>query len=100
MEASLAFDSDEWLSHCEGFRVDVPGGLLGFVEEIIFAGPGHEPEALVVLGGLSGARHWLVPVGHVAVVQPHRERVSLRSSPADAHLLAEHPARVEFVEQL
>lgn len=100
MEASRAFDSDEWLSHCEGFRVDVPDGLLGFVEEIIFAGPGHEPETLVVLGGLSGARRWLVRVGEVAVVQPRRERVSLRSSPAEAHLLPERQGRVELVEQL
>jgi hypothetical protein len=69
--------------------VVAPGGLLGFVEEIIFAGPRDEPEALVVVGGLSGARRWLVPVGDVAVVQPHRERVSLESLPADVSLLAE-----------
>jgi hypothetical protein len=99
VEASLAVDSGYWLSQCEGFRVDVPGGSLGFVEEIVFAGPGSEPEALVVVGGFSGTRRWLVPVGDVAVVQPHRERVSLESSPAQVGLLTERRAMLGMVER-
>lgn len=87
MEAYPAFDQGYWLRHCEGFRVDAPGGSLGFVERIVVAASGRGAEALVVLGGLSGDRRWLVPVGDVAVVQPHRERVSLDSSPAEVRLL-------------
>jgi hypothetical protein len=81
VEAAPAFDSDYWLRHCEGFRVDTPRGSLGFVEEIIVTEPGIMPEALVVVGGLSGAERWVVPVCDVAVVQPNRERVSLESAP-------------------
>lgn len=94
MEAAAAFDSAYWLSHCEGFRVDAPGGSLGFVEEIVFAGPGYEPKALVVAGGLSGRQRWLVPVADVAVVQPRRELVSLASSPANVRHLAERRSEV------
>lgn len=87
MDTDPTFDQAYWLRHCEGFRVDAPGGSLGFVERIIVSGPGSGAEALVVLGGLSGDRRWLVPVGDVAIVQPHRELVSLDSSPADVRLL-------------
>jgi hypothetical protein len=99
VEASLAYDSEYWLSHCEGFRVVAPGGLLGFVEQIILAGPGGEPKTLVVVGGLSGRSRWLVPAGDVALIQPNRERVSLESSPADVSLLDDWLGRPRLFER-
>ena len=89
METTLPVAKGYWLRHCEGFRVDAPGGSLGFVEEVLFDESGEVPEALVVVEGASGAVRLLVPIDQVAVVQPGRERVSLESSPADIRVFAE-----------
>jgi hypothetical protein len=83
MEVGEAFSTDYWLGHCEGFRVDSPGGFVGIVEEVVFSDPLGGARALVVVGRRPGARRWLVAVGDVAVVQPVRERVSLDSTPTE-----------------
>lgn len=78
---------DDWLARCEGFQVDGTGGRLGVVEEVRW-GPDGEVHALVVVGGLLGNRHLLVPVSEIAVVQPRRMRVALIEASANARLVA------------
>jgi hypothetical protein len=78
---SLSWDSDYWLSRCEGFRVDAPAGRLGFVEEVRFVTRLDRPDLLVVRGGLAGRRVLLVPVTQVKEVVPRQERVVLTRSP-------------------
>jgi hypothetical protein len=67
------------LSHCEGFRVDDQDGPLGFVESIV-AGDETRPAGLIIAETRSGGRRHYVPIFHVAVVQPVRERVALDTS--------------------
>jgi hypothetical protein len=99
VQKGLVADSGSRLRHCEGFRVESPGGSLGFVEEVIFTRAGDEPQALVVVGGLSARQRWVVPVGDVTAVRPRRELVSVESSPANVRHLAERRGEVaSFVQ--
>jgi hypothetical protein len=70
-----------WLAHCEGYRVDAPGGRLGRVETVISRDGGSRADALVVRGGLLGGRLVVVPVDEVDRIVPRKERIALRASP-------------------
>jgi hypothetical protein len=72
METSReSWSKGHWLEHCTGFRVDGPGGHLGYVDEVLLDPDGHAPQALVV----RGARTTVVPVGEVVRLLPAQERV-------------------------
>ncbi len=70
-----------WLAHCEGFRVDAPGGQLGRVEAVISRDGREGADALVVRGGMLGGRLVVVPADEVARIMPRKERIALRASP-------------------
>jgi len=75
-----AIDTDYWLAHCDGYRVEVEGGRLGLVEEVRRA-PSGQAATLVVRGGKLGLRRLIVPAEEVALLVPRAERVVLRSPP-------------------
>jgi hypothetical protein len=77
-----------WLTHSEGFRLDAPGGRVGFVEAVVEREPGHAA-ALIVRAGLLGRRLLVVAADEVAEVAPRQRRLRLRASPeiGDAELL-------------
>lgn len=77
--ADTGFDSDYWLAHCEGYRVDSGDGCVGFVEEIRL-GAGSTDRLLVVRAGRLGRRLLLVPAGEVAFIVPRAEQLWLRST--------------------
>jgi hypothetical protein len=70
-----------WLAHCEGYRVDAPGGRLGRVEAVISRDGSEAADALVVRGGILGGRLVVVPAGEVERILPRKERIALRASP-------------------
>jgi hypothetical protein len=83
------------LSRCEGFRVDSPGGPVGFVEGLRFVSRIDRPDLLEVRGGRFGRQLLVIPVDEVEEVRVGDELVLLRSSPeANEDLLAELVERV------
>jgi len=70
-----------WLSHCEGFRVQAPGGRVGIVDQVLREESEGRPRALIVHGGLLGRKVLVVPVDQVDRVAPRRETILLRPSP-------------------
>jgi hypothetical protein len=69
------------LARCEGFRVDSPGGTLGFVEGVRFASRIDQPDVLEVRGGRFGRQLLLIPIEDVAEISPTEERLVVRSAP-------------------
>ena len=63
------------LRHCVGFRVEGPGGHLGYVEEVLLDPEGDTPEALLVRGTSTIE----VPVSRISRLVPGRELVLVRS---------------------
>jgi hypothetical protein len=98
MDARLTEGQRYWLGHCEGFRVDAPGGRVGLVEAVLRREAG--PDALIVRAGLLGRRRLVVPVSEVAEVAPRRCRLTLAESPevGTAEFLAELLRRIEPAE--
>lgn len=48
-ETSLPIDREYRLAHCEGYRVESPGGRVGLVEEVRRIAGGRRAESLAVL---------------------------------------------------
>src|SRR5262249_57900861 len=73
--SAMAVVARHELAHCEGFRVEAPNGLLGWVEEP-WLGPGDVPAALAVrtIDGRDG----LLLTEDVAIVDRHAERLRMR----------------------
>lgn len=69
-------DRDYWLAHCDGYRVDGPGGRIGFVDEVRADGG---RTVLAVRAGLLGRRILLVAADEVAVIVPQAQRIWLRT---------------------
>jgi hypothetical protein len=87
-EQALPLDHEYWLSHCEGYRVDKPGGRIGLVEEVRHAPDDGRAESLAVLVGMLGRRRLIVSVSEVDAIVPHAERIYLK---AGATLLRSEP---------
>ena len=82
------------LARCQGFEVQSPDGLVGFVEGLRFVSRIDQPDVLEVRGGRLGRRLLLVPTDQVEEIRPAEERVLVRSAPAPAgDLLAELASR-------
>jgi hypothetical protein len=79
-----------WLMHSEGFRVDAPGGRVGFVEAVVEREAGSA-DALIVRAGLLGRRLLVVGAHEVEEVTPRRKFLRLRHSPevGDTEFLAD-----------
>lgn len=80
----------ERLHGCDGFRVETPRGLLGWVEEA-WLGPDEEPAALALR--LLDGRRGLLLAGDVEAIVPDREEVHVRGP---ARVLELGPPHVEL----
>lgn len=86
------------LARCEGFEVEAPTGLVGFVEGLRFVSRIDEPDLLEVRGGRFGRRLLLIPSEQVEEVHVADERVILRGEPGPTgDLLADVVGRVRRV---
>jgi hypothetical protein len=75
-----SFDREYWLAHCQGFRVDSPGGRLGFVDEVRAGREDDGGALLVVRAGLLGRRLLVIPTRDAAFIVPQVKRIWLRST--------------------
>ena len=69
------------LARCEGFEVDSPTGLVGFVEGLRFISRIDQPDLLEVRGGRFGRQLLLIPIEQVEEVRIAEERVLVRNAP-------------------
>ena len=69
------------LARCEGFEVDSPTGLVGFVEGLRFISRIDQPDLLEVRGGRFGRQLLLIPIEQVEEVRITEERVLVRGAP-------------------
>ena len=69
------------LARCEGFEVDSPEGVVGYVEGLRFESRIDEPDLLEVRGGRFGRELVLIPVEAVEEVSLEEERIVVRSVP-------------------
>ena len=75
------------LARCQGFEVESPVGLVGFVEGIRFGSRIDAPDFLEVRGGRLGRELLLVPVEAVQEISHEEERVLVRGvSPTQTDL--------------
>jgi hypothetical protein len=78
---TISLESERyWLAHSEGFRVDAPGGRVGFVEAVVEREPGRA-HAFVVRAGILGRRLLVVAADEVEEIAPRRKRLRLRRFP-------------------
>jgi hypothetical protein len=68
------------LARCEGFEVDSPTGLVGFVEGLRFISRIDQPDLLEVRGGRFGRQLLLIPVEEVEEVRVAEELVLVRGA--------------------
>ncbi len=77
-EALPPVPADDLLGETEGYLVDAGAGVVGVVEEVVFAAGGDRPEFLVVrLEGPSRHRAVEVPVQSVLEIHPAERRIVL-----------------------
>jgi hypothetical protein len=60
-ERTQPLDREYWLAHCEGYRVESPGGRVGLVEEVR-GGEQGGTRSLAVLAGMRGLRRLIIPI--------------------------------------
>jgi hypothetical protein len=78
------------LTRCEGFEVESPDGLVGFVDGLRFVSRIDQPDLLEVRGGRLGRKLLLIPTDQVEEIRPAEERVLVRGVPTPTgDLLAE-----------
>jgi hypothetical protein len=77
------------LARCEGFRVDSPHGVIGYVEGLRFVSRIDEPDLLEVRGSRFGRQLLLIPAEAIEEVLADEERLILRAIPAATQ--DEHP---------
>jgi hypothetical protein len=71
-------DGAALLARCEGFEVDSPVGVVGFVEGLRFGSRIDTPDFLEVRGGRLGRELLLIPVEAVEEVSHEDERLLVR----------------------
>jgi hypothetical protein len=76
-ERTQPLDREYWLAHCEGYRVESPGGRVGLVEEVR-GGEQGGTRSLAVLAGMRGLRRLIIPISEVDDIVPHAQRIVLR----------------------
>jgi hypothetical protein len=69
-----------WLAHCEGYRVDSPGGRVGIVEDVHRAEGVERAESLAVLAGMFGRRRLIIEADQVNAIVPHEQCVLLKAN--------------------
>ncbi len=80
-ETGELFTSRYWLRHCEGFRVEIAGDCLGYVEDVEPSQELDLPRSLIVRKLSGTVTH--VPAEAVVEIIPHAERAILAPSLAD-----------------
>jgi hypothetical protein len=70
------------LARCEGFQVESPAGIVGYVEGLRFVSRIDEPDFLEVRGGRFGRELVLIPAEAVDEVDSELERLLVRAAPA------------------
>jgi hypothetical protein len=85
-----ALDRARSLARCEGYQVEAPEGLVGYVEGLRFVSRIDEPDLLEVRGGRFGRDLVLIPVEAVEEVIAEEERVVVRAMPAAVQDNHEH----------
>jgi hypothetical protein len=68
------------LARCEGFQVDSPHGLVGFVEGLRFGSRIDQPDLLEVRGGRFGRQLLLIPIEAIEEISPADERLVVRNA--------------------
>jgi hypothetical protein len=76
-ERTQPLDREYWLEHCEGYRVESPGGCVGLVEEVR-GGEQGGTRSLAVLAGMRGLRRLIIPISEVDDIVPRAQRIVLR----------------------
>jgi hypothetical protein len=76
-ERAQPLDREYWLAHCEGYRVESPGGRVGLVEEVR-GGEQGGTRSLAVLAGMRGLRRLIIPISEVDDIVPHVRRIVLK----------------------
>jgi uncharacterized protein YrrD len=76
-----ALDTDYWLGHCQGFRVDSPGKRIGRVEDVLFKTRVERPDTLLIRAGILRTHLVAVPVEEVKEISPRNEHIELRRLP-------------------
>lgn len=71
---SAFWTAEAGLRHCEGFRVESPTGVVGYVEEVLLDDADEAVRALLVYDSAGRRR---VPVGAIAWVDVARELIRL-----------------------
>lgn len=71
-------DTDYWLHHCDGFRVDGPDGRIGVVDHVEHSFEADAPDVVAVASGLWRIRMSRIPLTDVVEVQPGRGRLVVR----------------------
>jgi hypothetical protein len=66
------------LARCEGFQVDSPVGLVGFVDGVRFGSRIDAPDFLEVRGGRLGRELLLIPIEAVEEISQEHERLVVR----------------------
>lgn len=95
---AISADRSYSLARCEGFEVDSPTGLVGFVEGLRFISRIDQPDLLEVRGGRFGRRLFLIPIQQVEEVRITEERVLVRGAPTqNGDLLGELAGRFRRV---
>jgi len=79
-ESEAPVDFEYWLAHCEGYRVDSPGGRVGIVENVHHAEGVERAESLAVLAGMFGRRRLIIDAGQVNAIVPHEQCVLLKAN--------------------
>ncbi len=79
---SHSIDTDYWLAHCEGYRVDGAEGRIGFVDEIRQDTAEPDQMLLAVRMGMLGRRIALIPANAVELIVPRAGRIWLRTPTA------------------
>jgi hypothetical protein len=72
------------LGECHGFRVDGPGGRIGFVEDVLSEDDDSPPSVLLLRIGWLGRRQLAIESGEVIAVLPREGRIVLAEQPAVA----------------
>lgn len=66
----------------DGYRVDSPGGRIGFVEALVPGATNEAHSLLLVRAGRSGRMRFLISTEEIELVEQRTRRIVLRRLPA------------------
>lgn len=93
-----SMDSAYWLAHCDGFRVDGPGGQIGVVDHVEYGPQTDMPAALSVASGLWRIHYTRLPITDVADVRPEEERIVVGRPEAREEFGVDRPGTLDVID--